>query len=478
MPTRNAKIYSVILVFADLFTLLAAFMLAYALRTQFDSRPLVNEVYAVDFFITFCAVAPLWVLAFASLGLYSSQIRMRRLSEVGKLFVGSFIGILIVLGYAFVIDEAVFPARLVAVYALFGSFILLVIERQVLHWFRSQLFRFGWGISRVLIIGSSDTARDIAQSISDTKKSGYRVVAIAGPEQIIPATLDVRHFPSVIGALKAVDSLHVTTIIQTDLFEDSQKNTKILDAAQTRHINYSFIPGENEFYSGKNTVDVFLSYPMISVSQTPLIGWGEIVKRIFDLIVTSIVIIVLSPLFLLLMALQKLFNPGPVFYRSKRLTRFSQPFDLFKFRSMNAKYGTKDALEDFKEMNRPDLIKEYTIYRKVKKDPRITAFGRFLRQSSLDELPQLFNVLRGDLSLVGPRAILPAEIGLFKKQGALLHSVKSGITGLWQVSGRSNLTFEQRVELELYYAQNWSFWLDIKILFRTIKVLLTRDGAE
>ncbi|HEX6258967.1 MAG TPA: sugar transferase [Candidatus Saccharimonadales bacterium] len=478
MPTRNAKVYSVILVIADIITLFAAFMLAYALRTQFDTRPLVNEVYVSDFIATFAAVAPLWIIAFASLGLYDSQIRMRRLSEIGKLFVGSFIGILIVLGYAFVIDEAVFPARLVAIYAFVGSFLLLVIERQVLHWLRSQLFRFGWGINRVLIIGNSNTTSDIATSISDTKKSGYEVVAIAGPKEIVPAELPVQHFTSVLSALKAVDSLRVTTIIQTDLFEDSQKNKRILDAAQTRHINYSFIPGESEFYSGKNSVDVFLGYPMISVSQTPLIGWGEIVKRIFDVCLTTLALLILSPLLLLLIILQKIFNPGPIFYTSKRLTKYSQPFGLYKFRSMGAKYGAKDAAQEFREMGRPDLVKEYQVYRKVKKDPRITPFGRFLRTTSLDELPQLFNVLRGDLSLVGPRAILPQEIGLFKKQGALLHSVKSGMTGLWQVSGRSNLTFEQRVELELYYAQNWSFWLDIKILFRTIKVLLTRDGAE
>ncbi|HYG84407.1 MAG TPA: sugar transferase [Verrucomicrobiae bacterium] len=477
MPSRNAKLYSILLILADVITLFGAFMLAYVLRTQFDSRPLVNEVYAIDFMLTFLVVAPLWIIAFASLGLYSSQIRMRRLSEIGKLFIGSFIGILIVLGYAFVIDEAVFPARLVAVYALFGSFILLVVERQLFHWVRSQLFRFGWGISRVLIIGSSETVRDIAENISDTKKSGFKVVAIAGPKNIVPEQLELKHFSSVLSALKSVDSLGVTTIIQTDLFEDPEKNKKILDAAQTRHINYSFIPGESEFYSGKNTVDVFLGYPMISVSQTPLVGWGEVVKRIFDIVLTTVVIVLLSPVFLVLILLQKIFNPGPVFYKSKRLTRYSQPFYLFKFRSMGAAYGNKDALTVFKEMGRPDLVKEYKVYRKVKNDPRITAFGRFLRRSSLDELPQLFNVLKGDLSLVGPRAILPEEISLFKKQGALLHSVKSGVTGLWQVSGRNNLTFDQRVELELYYAQNWSFWLDIKILFKTIKVIFTRDGA-
>lgn len=129
-------------------------------------------------------------------------------------------------------------------------------------------------------------------------------------------------------------------------------------------------------------------------------------------------------------------------------------------------------------MGRDDLAEEYERNRKVVKDPRITTFGRFLRASSLDELPQLFNVFRGELSLVGPRPILPQELYLYKGRGALLHSVKSGVTGLWQVSGRSNLAFDKRVELELYYAQNWSFWLDIKILLKTIPALFKKGSAH
>ena len=236
--------------------------------------------------------------------------------------------------------------------------------------------------------------------------------------------------------------------------------------------------GASEFYSGKNTVDVFLGYPVIAVHQTPLVGWGEIVKRIFDLIVVALLLLVLSPLYLLLIALQKILNPGPIFYVSERLTRYAKPFGLYKFRTMGAKYGGRDAAEEFRDMGREDLALEYEQNRKVKNDPRITRFGRFLRATSLDELPQFFNVLRGELSLVGPRPILPQELHLYKGRGALLHSVKSGVTGLWQVSGRSNLAFDKRVELELYYAQNWSFWLDIKILLKTLPALFKKGSAR
>jgi lipopolysaccharide/colanic/teichoic acid biosynthesis glycosyltransferase len=278
--------------------------------------------------------------------------------------------------------------------------------------------------------------------------------------------------------LKNVRELRITTIIQTDLYDSAERNQRILGAAQTNHIGYSFIPGEAEFYSGKNTVDVFLGYPMISVSQTPLVGWGAIAKAIFDRLISLILIVLLSPILLVLLVLQKILNPGPAFYVSKRLSQFSKPVDLIKFRSMRPEFGKRDAADEFRDMGREDLATEYEQNRKVANDPRITTFGKFLRDTSLDELPQIFNVIRGDLSLMGPRPILPQEAKFNRARTALLHSVKSGVTGLWQVSGRSELSFEERIELELYYAQNWSFWLDLRILFKTIGVVIKKTGAK
>jgi lipopolysaccharide/colanic/teichoic acid biosynthesis glycosyltransferase len=219
---------------------------------------------------------------------------------------------------------------------------------------------------------------------------------------------------------------------------------------------------------------------MISVYQTPLVGWGAIAKRIFDLVVSLILLIPLSPILLVIYLIKKLVDPAPAFYISKRLSRFSQPINLIKFCTMKhiPGYDFKDAAEEFRAMGREDLVKEYEKNRKVENDPRITKFGRFLRAWSLDELPQIFNVIKGDLSLVGPRPILPQEAKLAHGRTALLHSVKSGVTGLWQVSGRSELSFEERIELELFYAQNWTFWLDIKILFKTIGVVLRKKGAK
>jgi len=479
MTSKNTKFYSLILIIIDTFVLLTAFTLAYVARVQYDPRPLLTNVHAYDYLLAFLVIIPFWIIIFAVLGLYQPNTYNRRLIEWGKIAIGAFIGILLVIGWQYVSDKNILPARLVAVYALIGSFVLIVIEREILRLVRSLMFRFGKGTSRVLIIGASDATIDIACSLSDTARSGFEVVAIAGPKKVVPKELSTtRHYSLVETALRDISINNITTIIQTDLYDSSERNQKILNAALSHHIDYRFIPGEAEFYSGKNTVDVFLGYPMISVYQTPLVGWGAILKRIFDQIVSTILIVVLSPLLLVLFIIKKIADPGPAFYVSKRLSRFSQPIGLIKFRSMDAAFGSRDASDEFRDMGRDDLVVEYEKNRKVQNDPRITSFGAFLRASSLDELPQLFNIFKGELSLVGPRPILPQEVKLARGRSALLHSVKSGVTGLWQVSGRSELSFDERIELELFYAQNWTFWLDIKILFKTIGVVLRKRGAR
>ncbi|HMS93605.1 MAG TPA: sugar transferase [Candidatus Saccharibacteria bacterium] len=478
MLSKNSRVYNLLLIVTDIIILFAAFIGAYIARVTFDPRPLVSQIYASEYLLSSLFIVPVWIIIFAALGLYQARVYERRLVEWSKLALGVFIGILVIIGWEYVTRDTIFPARLVAVYAFGSSLLLLIFGRELLRTVRSLMFRYGKGIKRVLLIGDDDTATDIAKNIADTKRSGYKVVAVAGSKKLIPKGMNVAHYSRIEHALKSIHSDRVSAIIQTNLSESIERNQLILGTAQSNHIAYSFIPGSSEFYSGKNTVDVFLGYPIISVHQTPLVGWGAIVKRIFDQAVSTVLILILSPVFLVLFILQKILNPGPIFYTSKRLSRFSEPIKLIKLRSMSAKYGGKDAAVEFREMGREDLALEYEKNRKVANDPRITRFGNFLRKTSLDELPQLFNVWKGELSLVGPRPILPQEMKLAKGRTALLHSVKSGVTGLWQVSGRSELSFEERIELELFYAQNWSFWLDIKILFKTVGVVLFKKGAK
>jgi len=478
MTRRNSKLYSLILMLVDALVLITAFTLAYIARVQYDPRPLLHNIQASDYAFAFLFIIPAWIAVFGLIGLYQPNIYNRRLAEWSKIAIGAVLGILLVIGFEYVSDKDLFPARLVAAYTLAASFLLIIFEREIMRLIRNLSFRYGKGVKRVLLIGSSGSTSDIAFNLSDTKRSGYDVVAIAGPRRVLPDTSTALHFSNPESALKQIHELGVSAIIQTDLYENPERNQQILSAAQTHHIDYSFIPGESEFYSGKNTVDVFLGYPMITVYQTPLVGWGAIVKRIFDFIVSLILGIILAPFILVIYIIKKLVDKGPAFYISKRLSRFSEPIGMIKFRSMGAQYGTKDAADEFKAMGRDDLAKEYKKNHKVVDDPRITPFGAWLRKTSIDELPQIYNVLMGNISLVGPRPILPQEVKMAPGRTALLHSVKSGMTGLWQVSGRSELSFEERIELELFYAQNWTFWLDIKILFKTFWIVVRGRGAK
>jgi lipopolysaccharide/colanic/teichoic acid biosynthesis glycosyltransferase len=218
--------------------------------------------------------------------------------------------------------------------------------------------------------------------------------------------------------------------------------------------------------------------PVITIHQTALFGWGRVVKRLSDLLL-GFTLLVISAVPMLIIALCiKLSGGGTVFFRQKRLTRFDQTFLVFKFHTQYAKYDGTTPEEAFDMMGRPELAKQYRANGDyLAHDPRVTPIGRFLRATSLDELPQIFNVLRGDISLVGPRALIPQELAAYKKRHTIL-SVKSGLTGLAQVSGRRDITFEERRTLDLYYVQNWSLWLDIVILAKTIRAVLGARGAK
>ncbi len=481
MPVKSVRVYTLALILSDIFAILTAFTIAYVLRVQIDSRPLVTNISALDFFTTFSLLLPFWLLTLLSLDLYSPRVYQKRMKEIGKLFIGSFLGILLVIGFAFIVDFPVFPARLVAVYAAVLTFVLLVFGREVLRKARSIAFRFGRGLQRVMIIGSGTIANNIIDNLGEANHSGFSIVAVCGTNV---AVRNAKRYQSLEKALGDLKSLDIDTIIHTELFEDEIKNRLVFEAASANHIGYSFVPKEVEFYSGNNIVDILNGYPIIYVSQTPLAGWGEFAKRLFDIVGSLVGLILAFPFVLVIGGIIKITDKGPLIYKHKRVGLRGKTFWVYKLRSMYTRFSTGSAASGksdeqiFREMGREDLIEEFKQNQKVAKDPRIMPIGNFTRKTSLDELPQLWNVLKGDLSLVGPRPIVKDELRHYKEAGATFLSVKPGVTGLWQVSGRSDLDYSERVNLDIFYVQNWSFWLDIKILFRTIGVVLKKRGAK
>ena len=474
MRNNASFAHSLFLIVGDFAALTAAFIAAYVLRFEVLELAGESSIPATTYAIAIVSTLPLWLIVHALIGLYSQSIYERRFAELGRLLIGSVVGIMTVLAYDFFSDAInLFPGRLVPVYGALIGFGFLVLFRSFAKLVRQLLFRYGFNVSNVLVVGNNPATQEVVTALRDTRNSGQRIIGTVGYE-----VEGIPHYDTFRQAIEETDEA-VHSIIQTELYGGDTKNNEILLYSQENHAAYRFVPGNSDLFVGDIRVDLFAGRPMVSVSQTPLNGWGRIVKRLFDLFASTLILIVLSPLLVIVAAIIKLSDPrGGFFFKQKRLTRFDTEFDVYKFRSHKAAYNGLSPEDAFAKMGKPELAKEY---RKngdhLPNDPRITRIGHIIRKTSIDELPQLINVIKGDLSLVGPRALVPEELKTYTKRHAIL-SVKSGITGLAQISGRRDIDFEERRRLDIYYVQNWSFWLDISILFRTIRAVIGGIGAK
>ena len=459
--------------------LVAAFAAAYVLRVSISHRPISETVHASTYIEIFLLLVPFWILVFALLGLYKNSVYEKRFTEAGRLLIGSFLGLLFVASFAYFYRKPVFPAHLVPIYGFLFGFLFLLIFRNIIRWVRSWLFKYGYGVTNILIVGDTEIARELASSLKDWRVSGYRIVGIVGQQAGRLKSFDgLKTFATFEEAVSRIKASHIHSIVQTELYSSIDDNNQILEFGQSHHIAYRFIPGNGELFLGKLEVELFRSsIPVIAVHQTALFGWGRIVKRLFDLIVGGLMLLVALP-FMLVIVILTMFSGGSVFFRQTRLTRFNQQFQVYKFRTARPIYNGLSPEEAFAKMGKPELAKKYRENGdQLASDPRYGQFGQFLRNNSLDELPQLFNVIKGDLSLVGPRALVPEELRQFDKKHAIL-SVKSGLTGLAQISGRRSINFEERRQLDVFYVQNWSFWLDLVILIKTVRVVISGQGAK
>ena len=303
-------------------------------------------------------------------------------------------------------------------------------------------------------------------------ESGYRLAGIVAGRRFIPEDLRKYQFSSLKEALKHVK---VDAIFQTD-----EKSTEyVYRQAVNRHLLYYFVPSEAALSSHFGELELIGNTPAVMVKLTPLSGGGAVVKRVFDIILSCVGLVLAAIPMLIVWIVLKLMNPGvSAIYKDERLTQYNRRFKCYKFRSMRPEYSGMPPEQAFIKMGKPELIKKY---RKngdyLKDDPRITKFGRFIRRTSLDELPQLLNILLGDISLIGPRALLPGELRDYGDRSLIL-SVKSGLTGFAQVSGRRDIPFKERRALDIYYVMNWSLMLDAQIFFKTIVSVFKGEGAK
>jgi len=484
MRKRSELFFSVILVPIDFLALLAAFVAAYLIRVRVDGRPVAHQIGGHEFVQIVLILLPAWIFIFAISGLYSQSSLRGRLDEVGKVFVAVSGGVMFTILLDFLQPNSLFPSKAVPIYAYGLGLLFVLTARTVVRALQRWLFNFGIGVHNALIIGSGDLAQRLARDLQLTR-SGYRLLGCVDPARGAAKRMPgLAVYSKFSDAIETVGRVPLDEIIQADSGLEQDEVLELVNYATNHHITYRFVPNQFGLYATNSALGSLAGVPMIEIRLTPLEGWGRIAKRTFDLIGAVLAIVLLSPVFVSLYVLVKIKEPdGPVFYRHRRLSRNGKEVYIFKFRTMMWKYSDgpdrpyKNALETFKAMGREDLIPEFNKVQKVEDDPRVSRFGRFLRKTSLDELPQLFNVLLGDMSMVGPRPIIPMELEHYGDRSASFLALKPGCTGLWVISGRSDVSYEDRVKLDIYYVENWSLMLDLKILVKTVLTVINGRGA-
>lgn len=324
----------------------------------------------------------------------------------------------------------------------------------------------------MIVIGSRDRVTPVIEKLLQSRRLGFRPAYYFDPDSVTHAPiLNVLAIES----HQALQELVSQSTIQHVVFTDPIADFQTFDLAWVRDVfpNILFVLDTAPFGSlWVRTIDIHGTLA-VETNYHLLNKQEMIIKRIFDMVLTLLLLLVTWPIFILLALLVRLDSRGPVLYTQKRLGKSGKLFDSYKFRTMY-----KDADKKLEEVLAadPEAFAEYQTYHKLANDPRVTRMGRVFRRYSLDELPQFINVLKGDMNLIGPRSYLPRELEIMGEYAQVILKVKPGITGWWQVMGRNATSFKERLQLDEYYISNWSIWLDIYIMIKTVWVLLRGEG--
>ncbi|MBU1027369.1 MAG: sugar transferase [Candidatus Margulisbacteria bacterium] len=459
-------------VFLDAFLINISFILAYYFRFRIlvfitpDTIPLLNEYIEVLIFITL-----LWLAIFKIVGLYEDKKKTALFDEIAILFWAVTLSSLALVGLLFLYREF-WVSRLVVFNAWWISFLLLTGIRLFSLWLQRSLRSRGWGIKRTLILGAGEMGQVLALKLLSDKGLGYKVVAFLDDN---PALIgQIFHDIKVAGQISQVREVIETSSIDEIIISTSKiapdKVLDIITECERLGVEFKLVPGMLELIASRVDVDEIGGVPLLTVNKIQLSGLNAAIKRVMDIIISLGLIVVLLPFYIVFALLVKRTSPGPILFIQERVGLDGKYFPMFKFRSMIE--GADQMIGELEALSET----EGHIF-KIKEDPRITNIGKFMRHWSIDEFPQLFNVLFGHMSLVGPRPPLPREVKKYTPWHLKRLRVRPGITGLWQVSGRSLLPFEEMVRLDIYYIENWSLWQDFKILLRTIPVVLFGSGA-
>ncbi len=453
------------------------FALAYWLRYELQWGRPVAEAYYLPFrrflWIGLTLVAALLIL-FESRGLYRLPRGVSLLDALARIASATTvaIAILIVILYG----TQVFYTRLLYAYA-WGTIILCVgLGRALVGRLQRWLWQQGIAAERVLVVGAGPLGRTVMNTILRSPHLGYFLVGYLddrGELDVPPRQPDqepARYLGRTEDLPLVLEPCHIDEVIIALPSDNHETTLTVANLCQQGGIEFRLAPDIYEMSFDRVDIADLGGVPLIGLKEVAIRGWNLVLKRTMDVVVSLTVLLLGWPLFLLIALAIKLDSPGPVLFRQRRLGRKGRPFTVLKFRTMH-RYAEleKDLLAPFNEADGPLF--------KIREDPRVTRMGRILRRTSLDEIPQFLNVLMGEMSLVGPRPGTPEEVAQYQPWQRKRLQVWPGITGLWQISGRSDLSFADMVRLDIYYIENWSLWLDVLILLRTIPAVIGGKGA-
>ena len=455
----------------DLVLINLAFMLAYWLRYTFELGRQIPE----ESFVSLEEYFPLQVLlsvvllaSFVIAGLYRKPIQRGLVDEVAVLLSASSVGMMIVLASIFLF-QAWNWSRLLFIYVWVLTLVLLGTWRLIKRRLVVASFHRGVGVRRAIVVGNNPIALMVMHLMTTDVGLGYKLLGFIadGDQQAIGRF-------SCLGELddlgEVIERCQVDEVVIAVPPSSHRLIYSIASRYQEQGVSFKVVPDLYELSLRQLSVDDLRGVPLIGLQETQLSPTSQFIKRTLDIVLSLAILLGLAPLWLLIALAIKLDSPGPVIFRQKRVGKGGQIFEIYKFRSMHqdAEHERR-SLEQLNEAEGPIF--------KIREDPRRTRTGRFLRRLSLDEIPQLINVLLGDMSIVGPRPLIPEEVAQHDEWHRKRLQVKPGMTGLWQVSGRSDLPFDELVLLDIYYIENWSLALDLKILVRTIPAVLSGRGA-
>ncbi len=469
------RLFTFNLILSDVISIGVAFRLAYYVR--FES-PLNSLFQAVEPPILFyqrlvLILLPLWLAIFALMGLYDRQKLLGGTQEYAALFNATTAGMFLVIGAGFLDPGFTFARGWLLLSWLF-AFSLTISGRFIIRRLVYALRQRGYFLSFAVIVGANNEGLSLAEQLMRWKTSGLHVLGFV--DEKLPAGTPILRHLYTLGSVDDLDRLIKRYGIEELIMASSaiSSRDKMLDIFKRygvdSNVNVRMSSGLYEIITTGLTVKEFAYVPLVGVNKVRLTGIDEFLKMLLDYTLTIPGMILISPILLLIAIAVKLDSPGPIIHRRRVMGVNGKQFDAYKFRTMYV--NGDEILEKY-----PELQSELNRTHKLKNDPRITRIGNILRKTSLDELPQLFNVVKRDMSLVGPRIITPVEVEMYNKWDINLLTVRPGITGLWQVSGRSDVSYEERVRLDMHYIRNWSIWFDLKILVETIPAVLFRRGA-